>query len=58
MLRYSKLSDAQVLERLQAVCEAENVSYTDDGIEAVIFTAQGDMRQVFKILFWVTRIIG
>ena len=46
MLRYSKLSDAQVLDRLQTICEQENVSYTDDGIEAIIFTAQGDMRQV------------
>jgi len=50
VLRYNKLTDAQVLERLQAVCEAENVSYTDDGIEAIIFTAQGDMRQVFGII--------
>ena len=46
VLRYSKLSDSQVLERLLAVCEKEDVSYTDDGLEAVIFTSQGDMRQV------------
>ena len=46
MLRYSKLSDAQVLERLLAVCGKEDVSYTDDGLEAIIFTSQGDMRQV------------
>jgi len=46
MLRYSKLTDAQVLARLLIVCEKENVSYADDGLEAVIFTAQGDMRQV------------
>ena len=46
VLRYSKLSDAQILDRLQSVCDRESVSYTDDGIEAIIFTAQGDMRQV------------
>lgn len=46
VLRYSKLSDSQLLARLLTVCELENVSYTDDGLEAVIFTAQGDMRQV------------
>ncbi len=46
MLRYSKLSDSQILARLQDVLEKENVSHTDDGIEAIIFTAQGDMRQV------------
>jgi len=45
VLRYSKLTDTQILERLLNVCEAEKVSYTDDGLEAIIFTAQGDMRQ-------------
>lgn len=48
VLRYSKLTDAQVLKRLLEVCEAESVSYTDDGLEAIVFTAQGDMRQVEK----------
>lgn len=28
------------------VLEQEKVQYTDDGLEAIIFTAQGDMRQV------------
>jgi len=46
VLRYSKLTDTQLLTRLTEVCTSENVSYTDDGLEAVIFTAQGDMRQV------------
>ena len=48
VLRYSKLTDTQVLKRLLEVCEAESVSYTDDGLEAIVFTAQGDMRQVEK----------
>lgn len=46
VLRYSKLTDGQVLARLQEVVEKEGVSVSDDGLEAVIFTAQGDMRQV------------
>lgn len=46
VLRYTKLSDAQVLARLMTVIEQEKVPYTDDGLEAVIFTAQGDLRQV------------
>jgi replication factor C subunit 2/4 len=46
VLRYSKLTDAQILARLLVVCEQEHVSHTDSGLEAVIFTAQGDMRQV------------
>lgn len=46
MLRYTKLTDAQILARLLKIVEKEDVSYTDDGLEAIIFTAQGDMRQV------------
>ncbi|XP_034942076.1 replication factor C subunit 2 [Chelonus insularis] len=45
MLRYGKLTDAQVLAKMIEVCEKENISYTDDGLEAIVFTAQGDMRQ-------------
>ncbi|KAK3580818.1 hypothetical protein CHS0354_025163 [Potamilus streckersoni] len=50
VLRYSKLTDGHVLKRLLEVCEAENVSYTDDGLEAIVFTAQGDMRQALNNL--------
>ena len=46
VLRYSKLTDAQILKRLLEVCEDEHVDFTDDGLEAIVFTAQGDMRQV------------
>uniref|UniRef100_A0A667HZY9 Replication factor C subunit 2 n=1 Tax=Lynx canadensis TaxID=61383 RepID=A0A667HZY9_LYNCA len=50
VLRYTKLSDAQVLARLMTVLEQEKVQYTDDGLEAIIFTAQGDMRQALNNL--------
>ncbi|KAK4326810.1 hypothetical protein Pmani_002690 [Petrolisthes manimaculis] len=50
MLRYSKLSDAQVLTKLLEVCKKEDLSYTDSGLEAVLFTAQGDMRQALNNL--------
>lgn len=46
VLRYTKLTDAQILVRLMNVIEKEKVQHTDDGLEAIIFTAQGDMRQV------------
>ena len=32
------------------VSDLEKLSYTDDGLEAVIFTAQGDMRQAINNL--------
>ncbi|XP_063973646.1 replication factor C subunit 2 [Diachasmimorpha longicaudata] len=50
MLRYGKLTDAQVLAKVIEVCQKENVSYSDDGLEAIVFTAQGDMRQALNNL--------
>jgi len=50
MIRYSKLSDAQVLAKIMDVCQREDIEYTDDGLEAVVFTAQGDMRQALNNL--------
>jgi len=50
MLRYSKLSDAQVLANVLEVCKSESVEYSDDGLEAIVFTAQGDMRQALNNL--------
>ncbi|KAI1231937.1 Replication factor C subunit 2, partial [Lamprotornis superbus] len=50
VLRYTKLTDAQILARLLKIVEKEDVPYTDDGLEAIIFTAQGDMRQALNNL--------
>ncbi|XP_056279685.1 replication factor C subunit 2 [Pseudoliparis swirei] len=50
VLRYAKLSDAQVLRRLQEVVLLEGLQVSPDGLEAVIFTAQGDMRQALNNL--------
>ena len=45
MLRYSRLSNPQILAKILDVCDKENIGYTEDGLEAIVFTAQGDMRQ-------------
>ncbi|KAJ8939296.1 hypothetical protein NQ314_011153 [Rhamnusium bicolor] len=50
ILRYSRLTDAQVLARVIQICQKENVVYTEDGLEAIVFTAQGDMRQALNNL--------
>ncbi|XP_064392063.1 replication factor C subunit 2-like [Halichondria panicea] len=50
VLRYSKLSDTQILTRLLEVCEKEAVPRCDEGLEAIIFTAQGDMRHALNNL--------
>jgi len=50
ILRYSRLADEQILTRLKQVCVAEDVSYGMDGLEAIIFTAEGDMRNALNNL--------
>jgi len=50
ILRYSRLTDAQILKRLLQICEAEKVEYSDDGLAGLIFCAEGDMRQAINNL--------
>ncbi|GFH18182.1 DNA replication factor C complex subunit 2, partial [Haematococcus lacustris] len=48
IVRYAKIGDQDILKRLLVVCAKEKVNYTEDGLEAVIFTADGDMRQALN----------
>ena len=48
ILRYSRLSNEHVLTCLLKVAEAEKVSYVQDGLEAILFTAEGDMRHALN----------
>ncbi|KAJ9641979.1 replication factor C subunit 4 [Coniosporium apollinis] len=50
ILRYARLTDGQVVKRLLQICEAENVQYSEDGIAALVFSAEGDMRQAINNL--------
>jgi replication factor C subunit 2/4 len=50
ILRYSRLTNEQVLQCLLGVCQAEQIAYTNDGLEAILFTAEGDMRQALNTL--------
>ncbi|KAF0990130.1 hypothetical protein HZS_509, partial [Henneguya salminicola] len=50
LLRYSKLSDEEILSRLVYVCEKEKVVKTNDGLEALLYSAQGDMRNALNNL--------
>lgn len=50
ILRYSRLTDGQVVKRLNQICEAEQVEWTDDGLAALVFSAEGDMRQAINNL--------
>lgn len=50
ILRFTRLKDEMVLERLVQVCQQEQVGYRDDGLAALIFTAEGDMRNALNNL--------
>lgn len=50
LLRYKRLTDAEMLVRLMYVCEKEEVRYDDKGMQALLFTAEGDMRQALNNL--------
>ncbi|KIY99833.1 replication factor C subunit 2/4 [Monoraphidium neglectum] len=50
IVRFTRVSDVQVLARLKQVVEKEGVTCTPDGLEAVVFTADGDMRQALNNL--------
>lgn len=44
VIRFRRLSNVEVATRLKVVLEKENVSYDDSGLDAAVFTADGDMR--------------
>lgn len=50
ILRYSRLTDAQLVKRIMQICEAEKVEHSEDGIAALVFSAEGDMRQAINNL--------
>ncbi|XP_047070060.1 replication factor C subunit 4-like [Lolium rigidum] len=50
IVRFSRLSDQEILGRLMVVVAAEKVPYVPEGLEAIIFTADGDMRQALNNL--------
>lgn len=50
ILRYARLTDAQVVKRLMEIIVAEKVDYSEEGIAALVFSAEGDMRQAINNL--------
>lgn len=50
ILKFNRLQDKDILKRLLYIIEEENVKYDNSGLEALIFTADGDMRQAINNL--------
>lgn len=51
ILRFTRLDDKDVLKRVKEVMDAEKIAnYTTEGLEAILFTAQGDLRNALNNL--------
>ena len=50
IIRFTKLADEEILERLNHVIEEESIKCDESGLEALIFTAEGDMRYALNNL--------
>uniref|UniRef100_A0A0A9Y1D2 Replication factor C subunit 2 n=1 Tax=Lygus hesperus TaxID=30085 RepID=A0A0A9Y1D2_LYGHE len=50
VVRFSKLSNVDILKRLVHVIHEEKVAYSDDGLEAILYLAEGDLRQAMNAL--------
>ena len=50
VLRFNKLADSDILEYVMRVVKEENVEYDMEGIDALIFISDGDMRNAINNL--------
>ncbi|OLP85310.1 Replication factor C subunit 2 [Symbiodinium microadriaticum] len=48
ILRFSRISDEDMLQRLKLVLEKEGAPYDQSGLEALAFSAEGDMRNALN----------
>ena len=44
IFRFKALNKDDVMHRLRYICSKENITYTESGLETIIYTASGDMR--------------
>lgn len=50
VVRFRRLSEVEILKRLLVIARGESVTYTDDGLEALLYIADGDLRQAVNAL--------
>ncbi len=48
--RFSPLPDEEMRKRLLFIAENENVNITEDGLEAIVYISNGDMRRAINVL--------
>lgn len=47
-LKFTRLTESQIMQRLQEILDKENVEYDKEGLKALVFISDGDMRQVLN----------
>jgi len=50
VFRFSPLSDEAVAEEMRSIAEAEGIEVTDEGMDALVYAADGDMRKAINAL--------
>jgi len=50
ILRFSTLENSQIKKYIKKVANMENIVMTENGVKAIIFSAQGDLRNALNIL--------
>jgi len=50
VFRFSPLSDEAVAEEMRHIAEAEGIELTEDGVDALVYAADGDMRKAINAL--------
>jgi len=50
MFRFTPLKEREIQEYIDRICETEEVNITQEGITALVFISQGDMRKAINIL--------
>ena len=50
IFRFAPIKGEQVANRLKFICDEENFDYTDEGLETIVYHAEGDMRKAVNIL--------
>lgn len=50
ILHYRPMNKNNIKKHLEHICKSENIKYTADGIDSIIFISQGDIRQAINNL--------
>lgn len=50
LFRFPRIPDPVIESRLESICEKEGVKFDKDGLDAVLYVSEGDMRHAINVL--------